>query len=380
MSKVDKIEPSTTKSADSCNKTPSIVTLGRRFIYLLVGVGGLVLLIVYMKSFFVPGLYTQTEEAITKRAVKSEHNKESEQLLTDLAEQSFTPVPSNNAIPPHLLPSLAQRGYTPAFHSFNKVNFLDLQQNRAKRVEQGMKQFLRLPALPGQETMGKEVSVLQQKGGMGDIRVVSNAGGGNCLFLCYQQMLKSVGVKTDVTALRGKVASSVTPDKFDFLHSIYSAAITARDESIIGDYGFMKGVSDIDQLRAAMMTRAYYGDETALEALDAAYDINTLVLQMPQNGSIRLARRYNDGAVKRSSHYAMLLLDESMVHYELVLYRGVSLMNRTELPMKIRLLLDKQESEYEAKLELLRIEEVKTRRKKRKAARHSRSPSRSLNG
>jgi hypothetical protein len=125
-----------------------------------------------------------------------------------------------------------------------------------------------------------------------------------------------------------------------------------------------------------VQTRAYYGDETALEALDKAHGLRTLVLQMPEGGGVRLARRYDD-ARSEASHFAMLLLDESMVHYELVTYRGLALMDREELPARVRALLAQQEEAAKAvraQEEAAKAARRAERRAVRRAARRHRDP------
>ena len=171
-----------------------------------------------------------------------------------------------------------------------------------------------------------------------NLTIVPNAAGGDCLFLCWERMLRAVGVHEDTASLRRVVADSLTQEKFDFLKGVFDSAVKEADSELVSDYAFMHGLRSLEDLRAMVMQSSYYGDEMALSALEQKFDIRCVVLLLVNNARISLARRFA-GEESAKSRYGILLLDQSMLHYELVEYFDQAVMTPDELPEKVQLLL-----------------------------------------
>jgi hypothetical protein len=181
-----------------------------------------------------------------------------------------------------------------------------------------------------------------------NLSIVPNAAGGDCLFLCWQRMLRGMGVDTSTHELRQVVANSLTQQKFDFLKGVFDAAVKEADSGLVSDYSFMHNLGGVEDLRAVVMQSSYFGDEMALSALEKKYNIRCVVLLLVDHARISLARRFSDEEDAKP-RYGILLLDQSMLHYELVEYFDQAVMKQDELPEKIQSLLYSMENENNAR-------------------------------
>ena len=245
-------------------------------------------------------------------------------------------------------------GVTPALFNYNEPGFEKMSNNRQIAARLGMQRLLSTSNLsyivnkPGinlnrmvsaKTPMRSTPNALEESG----LAVVPNMGNGDCLFFCYQQMFAKTSVKSkqlEVAEMREIVGQSMTQEKLDFLVSLYADAKKEVNISLLSDYAFMRNVTTLEDLRAAIHTRRYFGDEMALDALDAYFEITTLVLSVSSDRLMRLAVRCSP--VKRDV-FAIVTLDEDAVHYELVTFHGRTLMTRSELPDKIVALLDEHD-------------------------------------
>lgn len=200
-----------------------------------------------------------------------------------------------------------------------------------------------------EETIALEDYMLTNDLPYEDIRVLTVPSDGNCLFHCVRKVLTEIRVDTRVRDLRAIVARSVGESELDFLQSIYNSAVQNGDRGIMNDYGFMNGVQTVPDLRHAIMQPIYYGDEMALRALERAYPVKFLVLQMRNNDrDIELMRRFSeDEDLDNKPWFSLLLLDAFAQHYELVSYKDKVSMRRHELPDKLQRLLTQQKVERE---------------------------------
>ncbi len=251
-------------------------------------------------------------------------------------------------------------GVTPALYNYNEPGFEKMSNNRQIAARLGMQRLLSTSNLShtvnksginlnkmvsAKTPMKSTPNSLDESG----LAVVPNMGNGDCLFFCYQQMFAKTSVKTsigmkhlEVVEMREIVGQSMTQEKLDFLVSLYTDARKEKNISLMCDYAFMRDVTTLEELRAAIHTRRYFGDEMALDALDVALGVTTLVLSVSTNGLMRLAVRCSP--VNRDV-FAIVTLDEDAVHYELVTFHGRTLMARSELPDKIVALLDEHDDE-----------------------------------
>lgn len=180
-----------------------------------------------------------------------------------------------------------------------------------------------------------------------DVKVFNVPGDGDCLFHCVRTALREIKIEVSIEDLRGIVARSVGEKELGFLRSIYTSALREGDRSLLRDYSFMKNVETVRDLRSAIMTTEYYGDEMALQAIERAYPMKLLVVRSLANDRLELARRFSSDEAEEESKpwFCLLLLNVFAQHYELISYDSRVAMRREELPPKIHRLVEQQKEE-----------------------------------
>lgn len=161
------------------------------------------------------------------------------------------------------------------------------------------------------------------------VRVVGNAGGGDCLFHCFVQAARATGANFSVDGLRSVVADSLTKEILAELRSVYDGAVEGRDAELIRDYDFMQGVKTLDELRSVVRTSRYWGDELALPALEKATGLRAVVV-LGDGRRARVAARFEDDAETVPKRFIFVRLRNA--HYEL-LEVGGRLVFENESPM-----------------------------------------------
>lgn len=157
------------------------------------------------------------------------------------------------------------------------------------------------------------------------IEVVLNSGGGDCLFLCFEEAIAECGVNVSVQELRAIVAESMTDDQFVILKAIYDGAVEENEYEVIKDYNFMRGVADIGGLKQAMMTTHYWGDEMALSAIEDASGVCAVVVTPDDKGRPVVAKKLGGSKAPDTNRFVLLLLEHS--HYQLVRYKGKAILD-----------------------------------------------------
>ena len=183
------------------------------------------------------------------------------------------------------------------------------------------------------------------------LKIIPNAGGGDCFFHCYTRILDNIGIHATINQLRRVVADSMTEEKFVFMSEVFQNAVKERDRGLVADYMFMHNVKSLEGMKEALMSRRYFGDEMALQSLENQFDVRCLTLQLKQGSQIEMSRRYSHDE-KKKKWYSMVLLDQDMTHYELIEYKGKAALRENELPAKIQRLLIQQEVEHRERKQL----------------------------
>lgn len=170
---------------------------------------------------------------------------------------------------------------------------------------------------------------------------------GDCLFHCVRRVFADIGIDTTVGMLRRMVARNVGEREFQFLESLYLDATKRGEKSVLEDYGFMKNVRNLTDLKQTIMLPIYFGDEMALSALERAYPVKFLVLCVRPNNRIELARRFTEDEelLANAPHFGLLLLNQFAKHYELLRYKDKNAMKFSELPPKLQRLVNQQDGE-----------------------------------
>lgn len=169
------------------------------------------------------------------------------------------------------------------------------------------------------------------------IEVRHNSGGGDCLFLCFKEAIAEFGVSVTVQELRGIVAESVSEDQFYVLKAIYDGAVEEKEYDVIKDYNFMRGVQNVEELRKAMMTTHYWGDEMALSAVEDASGICAVVITTDDKNRPIVAQRLGKTIKNDTNRFIVLLLENS--HYQLAAYKGNIVMDKEEVGNAVKEIL-----------------------------------------
>jgi hypothetical protein len=169
-----------------------------------------------------------------------------------------------------------------------------------------------------------QVSVFKRAVATRRARVIRNAGGGDCLFHCFVQAVNLLGhedknfLATTVAELRRAVSDSMTEQMLADLRSLYNGAVEARDAILVRDYAFMDGVDTLEQLRVAMQTPRYWGDEMALPVLERVTGLCVIVVIF--NGTRYSVAARLDG--KDATGKKTIFVRLRNQHYELLEFDG----------------------------------------------------------
>ena len=205
------------------------------------------------------------------------------------------------------------------------------------------------PDYPHQGTAGNEI-----------VEIPSD---GDCLFHCFvtafredriapvASRLTAKGTKLTVEDLREKVAQSVTSEQFEMLKVIYEDAQREKDWDQLQDYMFMRGVNTLEDLRAVIRTKRYWGDEIALSALEEHLGVTPVVIKEDDQGGFDVAQRIKAkqqdrlptqsqrdlseiDAKQRGMLFIILHLQHS--HYRLVRFNHKTILSLEDLPAPLR--------------------------------------------
>ena len=235
-------------------------------------------------------------------------------------------------------------------------------------------------------------------------KLVDNEGGGDCLFAVIRDGLKRVGIQTSVAELRDKLANEATQDIFEGYRNMYLMAkgelndadqilkdlakqhrdikkrtkktgIT-RDEvkalitqannigkthnrmkkekkqavNLLNEYSFMRGVDNLEQLKAKIRTCTFWGETWAISTLERVLNVKLVLFSLESFrhkdlDNVLLCGQLNDTILEERgrfepSHY---ILTEFMgYHYRLVTYKDRGAFTFEELPFDVKqLIVDK---------------------------------------
>jgi predicted NAD-dependent protein-ADP-ribosyltransferase YbiA (DUF1768 family) len=229
-------------------------------------------------------------------------------------------------------------------------------------------------------------------------RMIEVPGDGDCYFTCIQRAFEQIGRKTTVTRLRAILANEVTDELFKELHSFYLRydtvikriqrqmnAIqtslkklkkdaekntekrtdyverakqlaeqfnTLREERIATerqrdtDIGYMKGIETLDNYREYIRSQRYWADEWAISTLERILNYKTIIMskQSFEEGAtdnVMKCGEANSELVKRGSFTPEFYIMVSYTgnHYDLLSYRDKTILQFTEIPFDIKMLI-----------------------------------------
>lgn len=168
------------------------------------------------------------------------------------------------------------------------------------------------------------------------VTLLTNPGGGHCLFYSIAQAMRSVNQKSangslfdDVTVLRAYVAQGLTAEHydtikglFDELTVVYQKATMNGDRQLARDtassldqLSYIKNCKCLADLKRVVLTSKFWGDETSVQILQKRLGVGMLILTDTVYDMVELS--FLEPDVLRGCH-SFIILSLSGCHYELV--------------------------------------------------------------
>lgn len=231
-------------------------------------------------------------------------------------------------------------------------------------------------------------------------KILENEGGGDCLFACIRDAMKSVGKHTTVDKLRAILADQLTDDIFKEQREVFlqfeaeiketekeiqelkkknvslkkraaavsdateSAYILKQAKELISEHkkltehlrdtknlqmestGEMQNIDTVEKMRSYIRSSSYWAEEWAISALEQALNFKLIVLSEDSYSEHALDNVLFCGVAdekikQRSSfkpeHYIMVNLGN--MHYRLLSYKDKKIFEFKELPYDIKILI-----------------------------------------
>lgn len=166
------------------------------------------------------------------------------------------------------------------------------------------------------------------------VNLLSNPGGGHCLFYSIAQAMQSVNGKMgkslfdDVTVLRAYVAQGLTAEHFDTIRGlfdeltlVYQKAVQGGDRQLAKDtaasldqLSYIKSCKCLADLKRVVLTAKFWGDETSIQILQKRLGVGMLILTDTVYDMVELS--FLEPDVLRSCH-SFIILSLAGCHYEL---------------------------------------------------------------
>ena len=224
--------------------------------------------------------------------------------------------------------------------------------------------------------------------------IVENEGGGDCLFASIRDGLSRVGVTTTVEEMRAIVAEAATDATFDQYSSLFNSIAGERDrisaeikqvaadhkemvrrakqatdrsdklalatkakelsnahkllkaekqdaDSMFGEFEFMDAVSNLEDLKAKMQTKDYWGDTFAITALERGMKIKLILFSEEAYRQKDLANvlqcgQDNDDLKEDPEPEYYLMLNYLGYHYQLITYKGRGAFFFKDIPFDVK--------------------------------------------
>jgi hypothetical protein len=145
---------------------------------------------------------------------------------------------------------------------------------------------------------------------MNEWKIIPNKGGGDCLFESFSQLLNGYNSKTNppiiinkyldnrkytIQTLRNAVADNLDKDAYDLVVITANEAFNSKDPTQINRWIFMRdnagNIISENDVKAAIKTSAYWGDEFAINILEKVFNIKIILLHQSADNTIKQGSR-----------------------------------------------------------------------------------------
>jgi predicted NAD-dependent protein-ADP-ribosyltransferase YbiA (DUF1768 family) len=228
--------------------------------------------------------------------------------------------------------------------------------------------------------------------------LVDNEGMGDCMFATIRDALKSIGKDVSVADMRQQLAEHLTPevfaaykDRYDMLNAmlhtfrkdsttlkkdydakkaqitdtnlsfedkkkVYEEAVALKHQHSdmkeqyafakenIADVQFMKSIHTMADMRAAIMTRHFWGDSWAISMLERTMNIKLIIMSksrwdLGDMDNVLQCGEFFEVPGGKFTPDAYIIVELSGIHYQLVEYKGRQIFDFSGLPYDLRVMV-----------------------------------------
>lgn len=223
-----------------------------------------------------------------------------------------------------------------------------------------------------------------------------NEGGGDCFFAVIRDAFQEIGWKTTVQKLRAILAQEANYALFENLSNLYRGIVneheigehemqqistknkqlkkqmtkvaggayveqnkeilagakalnkkyndikkkTDIDKELLGEFGFMANVKNLEDLRNHIRTSSYWADTWAISTLERLLEVKIIILEDSTDpNAVMRCGQLNDEMSSFSPKYYILANYTGGNHYELITYKTKRLFGFSEIPYGIKILV-----------------------------------------
>jgi predicted NAD-dependent protein-ADP-ribosyltransferase YbiA (DUF1768 family) len=225
--------------------------------------------------------------------------------------------------------------------------------------------------------------------------IIKNEGGGDCLFATVRDAFQEIGYHTTVQKLRTLISQEVDLAQFEIRMNIYKgiihgvedtehemSEITKKNQSLkkqnggkqlekeqmkeliagvnelkqkynqtknkhvvdkelLSEFGFMKDIKTIDDLKTYIRTSSFWADSWAISTLERLLDVKIIILEdtTDQDAVMRCGQLNDDIGHFSPKYYMIVNYTMNGNHYELINYKKKRLFSFQEIPYDIKILI-----------------------------------------
>lgn len=223
--------------------------------------------------------------------------------------------------------------------------------------------------------------------------IVKNEGGGDCLFATVRDAFEEIGYHTTVLKLRTLISQEIDLKQFEermklyreirygventehemeeiskknqslkkqtggadkeLLREMVAGAKELKkkyqttkekhevDKELLGEFGFMKDIKSIDDLKTYVKTSSFWADTWAISTLERVLDVKIIILEdtTDKDAVMRCGQLNDDLDTFSPKYYLIVNYTMSGNHYELITYQKKRLFTFQEIPYDVKILI-----------------------------------------
>jgi len=223
--------------------------------------------------------------------------------------------------------------------------------------------------------------------------IVKNEGGGDCLFATVRDAFEEIGYHTTVLKLRTLISQEIDLKQFEMRMELYRGIMYGVentehemeeiskknqslkkqtggadkemlkemvagakelkkkytsvkekhevDKELLGEFGFMKDIKSIDDLKTYVKTSSFWADTWAISTLERMLDVKIIILEdtTDKDAVMRCGQLNDDVDAFSPKYYLIVNYTMSGNHYELITYQKKRLFTFQEIPYDVKILI-----------------------------------------